>query len=124
MVTRGWLVPTERGGSGGARWFKLDPATLARLQALKDRDHKAPHQRPDGLYSIRGVAAHLDISEHTVRYRIEQGWLTPDDRSGQGSPCWFELGPKTLARLQALKLKHTQKARSPHRKRARRGRAS
>jgi hypothetical protein len=110
-LRRGWLKPTVGGGPGNARWFKLDPEALARLQALKLQGLKAPHQRDDGLYSVLGVAARLGVSAHTVRYWMEQGWLKPRARGGVGNACWFKLGPKTLVRLQVLKLEHTHKGR-------------
>src|SRR5262249_6441007 len=79
-VTRGWLAPSERSGPGRARWFKLDEATIARLQDLKLKRWKAPPRRSDGLCSLRAVAERLDVSLETVRYWVIQGWLKPSDR--------------------------------------------
>ena len=107
-VQQGWLVPVERSGRGHARWCDLDAATIARLETIKVNKRKAPRQRTDGLYSVRGVAERLDVSVDTVRAWIAQGRLRPRRRSGRGHPSWFDLDPKTLARLQKLKLEHAR----------------
>jgi hypothetical protein len=108
---RGWLSPSERSGSDRTRWFKLDDATIARLQDLKLQRWKAPSKRSDGLYSLRGIAARLDVSVETVRYWVLQRWLEPSDRGGHGRPLWFKLDPATLSRLRSIKRKHARRFR-------------
>jgi DNA invertase Pin-like site-specific DNA recombinase/DNA-binding transcriptional MerR regulator len=112
-VRRGWLSPVERGGQGGARWFKLDDPTIARLQDLKLGRWKAPPRRSDGLYSLRGVAARLGVSLEVVRYWVLQGWLKPSERGGgHGRPLWFKLDPATISCLGSIKRKHMRRGRS------------
>jgi DNA-binding transcriptional MerR regulator len=105
-VQQGWLVPAERSGRANARWFELDPTTIARLETIKQNARKAPPQRADGLYSVRGIAERLGVSIDTVRAWIAHGRLKPRSRNGRGHPSWFKLDPKTLARLETLKLDH------------------
>jgi hypothetical protein len=77
------------------------------------RSQVPPAQRSDGLYSIHGVAALLEVTESTVRYWIKKGWIKPADGGGLGCTSWFELDPATIARLQSVKLSHIPKSR-PH----------
>ncbi len=112
-VARGWLVPSARSGPGPTAWFKLDDATIARLEDLNvKKKWVTPPQRSDGLYSLRAVAAQLDVSLETVRYWVARRWLKPSDRGGHGRPLWFKLDPATLSRLRIIKLKHTRKGHS------------
>ena len=70
-----------------------------------------PLRRADGLYSLRGVAARLKVSESRVRVWINHGWLTPVGRRGHGFPLWFQLDSAAVKRLQALKASHASKSR-------------
>ena len=65
-----------------------------------------PERRTDGAYSLRGVARHLRVSEATVRYWLERGWLTSIDHGGHGHPRWFRLDPATLAHLKRVRAAH------------------
>jgi DNA invertase Pin-like site-specific DNA recombinase len=69
-----------------------------------------PNRRPDGLYSMRGVAARLDVTEGTIDYWLRRGWLRPIDGSGRGQARWFRLDPATVSRLKARK--HRRRAKS------------
>jgi DNA invertase Pin-like site-specific DNA recombinase len=61
-----------------------------------------PARRADGLYSLRGVAARLQVSEATVASWIKRGRLQPVEGSGRGRACWFRLDPATVSRLHKL----------------------
>lgn len=79
-----------------------------------------PERRRDGTYSFRGVARHLHVSEATVRYWIERGWLTSVDGGGRGHPRWFRLDKATLAQLKRVRAAHhrPRRARLPTSRRA------
>jgi hypothetical protein len=64
------------------------------------RSHRQPDQRPDGLYSIHGVAAYFHTTEHIVRYWMNQGWLQGVEGGGT-RPWWFKLDRATIKRLHA-----------------------
>jgi len=70
-----------------------------------------PGRRDDGLYSIRGVAARLHVSEATVEYWIKRGRLQPAEGSGRGRACWFRLDPATVSRLHGLRRRGSQSRR-------------
>jgi DNA invertase Pin-like site-specific DNA recombinase len=61
----------------------------------------APDQRPDGLYSIRAVAARFGVSESMVRSWTKSGRLSVADGGGRGRSAWFNLDDETVARLEA-----------------------
>lgn len=62
-----------------------------------------PLRRDDGLLSTNGVAEHMGVTPHMVRYWVEKGWLNVKEGGGQGVPCWYELDEATLQRLEAAK---------------------
>jgi hypothetical protein len=68
-----------------------------------------PDQRADGLYSKRGVAARLDVTEGTVDYWLRRGWLRPVGDGCRGRARWFRLDPATVSRLR----KHCRSPASP-----------
>lgn len=68
-----------------------------------------PDQRPDGLYSIHGVALRLGVPEASVRYWLKKGWIQPTEGGGHGCTAWFRLDPPFVRRLQALKASHKPK---------------
>lgn len=65
-----------------------------------------PDRRHDGAYSFRGVVRHLHVSEATVRYWIERGWLTSIDGGGRGRARWFRLDRATLAHMKRVRTAH------------------
>jgi hypothetical protein len=79
----------------GVRWPHRMPSTTVQ-----------PERRSDGAYSRRGVARCLRVTEGTVRYWIERGWLTSVERAGRGRPQWFQLDPAALARLKRVRAAH------------------
>lgn len=79
-----------------------------------------PEQRPDGSYSMRGVARHLHVGVATVRYWIAQGWLTSVEGGGRGRPRWFQLDEATLAHLKRVRTTHHRARRRARPTKARR----
>jgi DNA invertase Pin-like site-specific DNA recombinase len=73
-----------------------------------------PNRRADGLYSMRGVAARLDVTEGTVDYWLKQGWLRPIDGSGRGRACWFRLDPATVSRLRKHRRRPARRPSGPN----------
>jgi hypothetical protein len=65
-----------------------------------------PEQRPDGLLSVRGVAAKLGVSQYAVRHWIEKGLLTPAEGGGVRAR-WFVLDAATVERLKPALAKTT-----------------
>lgn len=80
------------------RWTRWRHGIRREVQA----NERLPERRQDGLYSVRGVAAHLDVTEHIVRYWVEKGWLKIAE-GGDRQPLWFRLDRATLERLRAAK---------------------
>jgi hypothetical protein len=77
------------------------------------RDHGLARLRPNGApypclparerddrgrYSTFGLQTHYRVSEHTVRYWIQRGLVTPQQDYLKG-PFWFELTPDAEARI-------------------------
>lgn len=60
-----------------------------------------PDRRPDGLHSIRAVAARFGVPGSTVRSWIKSGRLSVADGGGHGRPAWFNLDDETVAHLEA-----------------------
>jgi hypothetical protein len=60
-----------------------------------------PDRRDDGLYSVRGVARELGVTEHMVRYWQERGLLV--GKRGRYRSWWFDLDGDTRERLNAAK---------------------
>jgi DNA invertase Pin-like site-specific DNA recombinase len=80
----------------GLRWAKRMPSSIPR-----------PDRRSDGLYSIRGVAVKLSVTENAVRYWIQRDWLTIAAGGSPGRPCWFQLDDLAVRRLEKLRDAHT-----------------
>lgn len=66
-----------------------------------------PDRREDGLYSVRGVAKLLDVTDDTVRYWVSQGWIDTAEGGGRGRPRWFELDEETIEYLTDIREAHT-----------------
>jgi len=60
---------------------------------------RVPLRRADGLYSVRAVAARMDVPPSVVRYWARHGVLEPAERGSPGRPHWFVLDPATLDHL-------------------------
>ncbi len=71
-----------------------------------------PERRSDGTYSVRGVARRLHVTEATVRYWIERGWLRSVERAGHGRAQWFQLGPAMLTHLKRVRTAHSRPRRA------------
>jgi DNA invertase Pin-like site-specific DNA recombinase len=71
--------------------------------AVGPKSRRRPDRRPDGLYSIHGVAARFHVTDNIVRYWIEKGWLTPVQSNSRDHTWWFQLDRATLSRLQRAK---------------------
>jgi hypothetical protein len=71
-----------------------------------------PDRRGDGLFSPRGVARRLGVSEGTVRRWVEAGHLKPAERRGRGRPSWFALDCELEKRLRAAFRRRRSKSRS------------
>jgi MerR HTH family regulatory protein len=69
---------------------------------------RVPLRRADGMYSVRAVAARIDVPPSVVRYWARHGVLEPAERGGPGRPHWFVLDPATLDHLKEARTKcHT-----------------
>ncbi|PTL74904.1 recombinase family protein [Vitiosangium sp. GDMCC 1.1324] len=64
---------------------------------------RQPERRADGLYSMHGVTALLDVTDTMVRSWVEKGWLRCVEGGGPGTPRWYKLDRSTLKRLRAAK---------------------
>jgi hypothetical protein len=60
-----------------------------------------PDRREDGLYSVRGVARELGVTDHMVRYWQELGLLVGE--RGRYRSWWFSLDGETRKRLNTAK---------------------
>jgi len=91
-----------------------EEASVRRIRYAMDwhreatRSRRAPDRNEDGLYSIRGVAAELDVIPGAVYHWVLRGLLVPTVRGGPGRPHWFELDPATMERLQKAKRDYEQ----------------
>jgi DNA invertase Pin-like site-specific DNA recombinase len=92
--------PWNAGAVQAARKIHGPPSRARSLQLRR------PDQRRDGLYSIHGVAAHLAVTETTVRHWIKQGWLRPTVGYRRGVASWFKLDAATVRRLRTIKATH------------------
>jgi len=101
----------------GRRWTKLAVQTYCYNHGVR-WPHRMPsatpqpERRSDGTYSRRGVARCLRVTDGTVRYWIQRGWLTSVERAGRGRPQWYQLDPATLARLKRVRAAHYRPRRS------------
>jgi hypothetical protein len=64
---------------------------------------RQPSRRLDGLYSVRGVAEHFNVTRWMVYYWIKEGWLKGVEGGGLGRSWWFRLDSQTIKRLTAAK---------------------
>jgi DNA invertase Pin-like site-specific DNA recombinase len=88
-------------------WSAYSVQRLRWRQGLRRIGRKRiPEQRPDGLFSLRGVATKLGVSRWAVRYWIAEGLLTAVE-GGRGRECWFLLDAPTLERLKPAIAKTT-----------------
>lgn len=60
---------------------------------------RQPTRRADGLYSVRGVAEHFNVTKWMVYYWIKEGWLKGVEGGGMGRCWWFKLDSQTIKRL-------------------------
>jgi hypothetical protein len=98
---------------------------ILRPSALRTRRRPCPLRRPDGLYSVRGVAARLGVPVGAARSWVQRGRLSSSAGGGSGRARWFELDRATILRLKALKVRENKRhERSAARGSARRGGAS
>jgi DNA invertase Pin-like site-specific DNA recombinase len=65
-------------------------------------------KRADGLLSLRGVAARLNVPERAVRYWLEARLLAPVEGC-RGRRFWFNLDPATMQRLEAAAARATSR---------------
>jgi DNA invertase Pin-like site-specific DNA recombinase len=99
--------------ASGREWTNLDVHSYCRHHGVQWRKRmpsstRRPEQRRDGLYSTRGVAARLDVSENAVRHWVACGWLEVADGGSRGRPCWFQLDEPTVEKLKQLRDAHTR----------------
>src|SRR5262249_42898178 len=66
-------------------------------------NQRQPDRRPDGLYSVHGVAAFFHTTEHIVRYWMNRGWLKGAEGGGN-RPWWLHLDRATIKRLYAAQV--------------------
>lgn len=81
----------------GVRWPKRMPSSVRR-----------PDRRRDGLFSLRGVAVRLCVTENAVRYWVNRGWLPTTEGGSRGRPGWFRLDDVTVRRLEKCRDAHTR----------------
>jgi hypothetical protein len=74
---------------------------VQRPLALRARRRPCPLRRPDGLYSVRGVAARLGVTIAAARSWVRRGRLRSRVGGGAGRARWFELDRGTVLRLRA-----------------------
>ena len=81
------------------RWPKRMPSSV-----------RQPDRRRDGLYSLRGVAARLALTESAARHWVKRGWLSPAEGGSKGHPSWFRLDQVTIRRLERFRDAHIRDA--------------
>jgi len=91
----------RRWGEKAIRWVRSRVLHLRRLPVPPQA--RQPDRRDDGLYSLRGVANRLRVTDDIVRYWIEKGWLEGAEGGGPGRVWWFNLDGATVKRLKAAK---------------------
>jgi hypothetical protein len=99
--------------ASGRAWTNLDVHSFCRHHGLSwpkrmPSSTRRPEQRRDGLYSLRGVAVKLAVTENAVRHWVSRGWLEVADGGTRGRPCWFRLDDLLLQRLKKLRDAHTR----------------
>jgi hypothetical protein len=90
-------------------WGAYSVQRLRWRQGLRRIGRKRiPEQRPDGLFSVRGVATKLGVSRRAVHYWVQEGSLTAAE-GGKGRELWFVLDARTLERLKPAVAKATSR---------------
>jgi hypothetical protein len=97
----------------GVRWVRWR-YQIERPNASPPPSVRRPDQRPDGLYSVHGVAARFQVTDHIVHYWIQRGWLKGSEGGGPGTAWWFKLDRATVRRLQAAKVRGYGPKRTTH----------
>ncbi|MDC0679004.1 recombinase family protein [Sorangium atrum] len=108
-----WVIADELNRRGlrtgrSARWSAMSVRWIRwrrglRRPGLPPPSVRRPDQRADGLYSIHGVAARFQVTEHVVRYWVAKGWLKSVEGGGLGRTLWFKLDRATIKRLNEAK---------------------
>ena len=80
---------------------------------IRARDEAIP-VLVDGLYSVHGVAARFQVTDHIVHYWIQKGWLKGIEGGGPGTAWWFKLDSATVRRLHAAKARGYGPKRTTH----------
>lgn len=104
---RGLLTAT------GARWTNLTVHAYCRTHHLRwpsrmPSSIRKPERRKDGLYSLRGVATELGVTENAVHYWVQRGWLKRAEGGTKGRCAWFRLDASTRRDLQRIEATHTR----------------
>jgi len=86
------------------KWVRSRLLHLRRLP-VPPQSGPQPDRRKDGLYSLRGVASRLGVTDDIVRYWIEKGWLEGAEGGGPGRAWWFKLDREAVKRLEAAKVR-------------------
>jgi DNA invertase Pin-like site-specific DNA recombinase len=99
--------------ASGRAWKNLDIHSFCRHHGLRwpkrmPSSTRRPEQRRDGLYSLRGVAVKLAVTENAVRYWVARGWLKAAEGGTRGRPCWFHLDDLLIHKLKELLAEHTR----------------
>jgi DNA invertase Pin-like site-specific DNA recombinase len=76
------------------------------LHRVSAKARRPLDQRADGLYSIHGVAARLQVKPGRVRYWVSSGLLQAVEGGGTGHVKWFTLDEDTVTRLEEAKTRH------------------
>lgn len=79
--------PRGRGNPWSAKSV-LWACSCHRIRRALPANERLPDRRTDGLYSVRGVAARLGVTDHIVRYWVEKDWLKVAER-GLHRELWF-----------------------------------
>lgn len=100
--------------ASGRAWANIDVHSYCRHHGLDwpkrmPSSTRRPEQRRDGLYSVRGVAVKLAVTENAVRHWIARGWLEITDGGSRGRPCWFRLDEPLVQKLEKLRDAHTRR---------------
>jgi DNA invertase Pin-like site-specific DNA recombinase len=88
-----------------------DAASVQRIRGTygwrrsSPRARHVPNQRADGLYSVHGIAAELNVTPGVVQYWARKGLLPTVENGGRGRPHWFKLETGIRERLEAAKTK-------------------
>lgn len=108
-VRRGLLAPEPDASTPRKLWFRLDEATVERIE----REGAAPIGRPnvldrraDGCFSVQGLANLMGVTPSRVRNWMRSGLIEPADPTRRGVALWFRLDEATERRLRDLVARH------------------